>query len=142
MQSSQDESENPDKTENTELHQFLGTEKPDKVKKTELGSIPEIEPLTNGIGHHEPPTVGNEDVTLDAELSDLIPTPPDGGWGWVIVFTSFMNHFILDGICYAFATLLKAYAEYFDSSSATTGAIMSTLIGCYLLSGKSFCSLY
>jgi hypothetical protein len=22
---------------------------------------------------------------------------PDGGWGWVIVFSSFMIHFIMDG---------------------------------------------
>lgn len=23
---------------------------------------------------------------------------PDGGWGWVIVFASFMIHFIMDGL--------------------------------------------
>jgi len=22
---------------------------------------------------------------------------PDGGWGWVVVFSSFMIHFIMDG---------------------------------------------
>ncbi|CAF4091397.1 unnamed protein product [Adineta steineri] len=26
---------------------------------------------------------------------------PDGGWGWVIVFSSFMIHFIMDGITYS-----------------------------------------
>lgn len=25
------------------------------------------------------------------------PIVPDGGWGWVIVFSSFMIHFIMDG---------------------------------------------
>ncbi|CAF4099066.1 unnamed protein product [Adineta steineri] len=29
------------------------------------------------------------------------PIVPDGGWGWVIVFSSFMIHFIMDGITYS-----------------------------------------
>ena len=29
-----------------------------------------------------------------------LPAPPDGGWGWVIVFASFMNNLIIDGIAY------------------------------------------
>lgn len=72
----------------------------------------------------------------EADITDLIPLPPDGGWGWVVVFASFMNHFILDGICYAFGVLLQSYRDQFGSSSAATSALMSTLIGCYLLSGK------
>ena len=29
-----------------------------------------------------------------------LPAPPDGGWGWVIVFASFMCNLIIDGIAY------------------------------------------
>ena len=29
-----------------------------------------------------------------------LPAPPDGGWGWGIVFASFMNNLIIDGIAY------------------------------------------
>ncbi|CAF4033332.1 unnamed protein product [Rotaria magnacalcarata] len=29
------------------------------------------------------------------------PIVPDGGWGWIIVFSSFMIHFIMDGITYS-----------------------------------------
>lgn len=72
----------------------------------------------------------------EANITDLVPEAPDGGWGWVIVFCSFMNHFIIDGIGYAFGTMLADYQAYFNSSAAATGALMSTLIGCYLLSGK------
>ena len=77
----------------------------------------------------------DDEPAEEANISDLIPQPPDGGWGWVIVIVSFMNHFIIDGIGYAFGTMLSDYANHFQSSAATAGALMSTLIGCYLLSG-------
>lgn len=25
---------------------------------------------------------------------DTLPTPPDGGWGWLVVFASFMIHVV------------------------------------------------
>lgn len=76
------------------------------------------------------------ETAIDAEINEFIPTPPDGGWGWLIVLSSFMNQFILDGICYAFGAYMLDYQEYFNSSAATTSALMSSLIGCYMLSGK------
>ncbi|KAF6032575.1 hypothetical protein EB796_009176 [Bugula neritina] len=72
--------------------------------------------------------------TINADINEFIVTPPDGGWGWVIVLASFMNQFILDGICYAFGSFMLEYANYFGSSAATTSALMSTLVGCYMLS--------
>ena len=27
-----------------------------------------------------------------------IPGPPDGGWGWVVCFASFLCNFMVDGI--------------------------------------------
>lgn len=75
------------------------------------------------------------EIVAKADVADLIPETPDGGYGWVIVICSLITHFIVDGICYAFGTLLPDYERYFNSSSAATGALMSTIIGCYLLSG-------
>jgi len=39
------------------------------------------------------------DIPSDSLPNGVIPRTivPDGGWGWVIVFSSFMIHFIMDG---------------------------------------------
>ena len=81
-----------------------------------------------------------EEILGKADVADWIPETPDGGYGWVIVICSLITHFIVDGICYAFGTLLPDYEKYFNSSSAATGALMSTIIGCYLLSGLCVCA--
>lgn len=38
----------------------------------------------------------------DDDDDDEVPVPPDGGWGWVVVFGSFMIHVISE---YAFRML-------------------------------------
>ena len=43
----------------------------------------------------------------DDEEEDLLaPSPPDGGWGWVVCAASFLCNMILDGIAYCFGVLL------------------------------------
>ena len=40
---------------------------------------------------------GEEDECIEEE--DLLtPSPPDGGWGWVVCAASFLCNMILDGI--------------------------------------------
>ncbi len=38
-------------------------------------------------------------MTSGVKTSSVVPgaVVPDGGWGWVVVFASFMIHFIMDG---------------------------------------------
>lgn len=74
-------------------------------------------------------TLSNDSVT------NYIPTPPDGGWGWVIVLASFLNHVIVDGIAFTFGVFYIEFMEAFNSSKGKTALVGSLLTGFYLLSG-------
>ncbi|KAF8355226.1 mct-4, partial [Pristionchus pacificus] len=75
----------------------------------------------------------NADGTGLAE--NLLPTPPDGGYGWVIVLAAFMSNLIVDGICNSFSEVKGYFGNEFKSSETTTALIGSLLIAVYLLVG-------
>ncbi|XP_071039939.1 monocarboxylate transporter 12, partial [Parasteatoda tepidariorum] len=63
------------------------------------------------------------------------PEPPDGGWGWVIVFASFFCNVVVDGIAYSFGVFLIHFVDYYGTSKGKTAWVGSLLTGCYLLAG-------
>ncbi|XP_074653250.1 monocarboxylate transporter 12-like [Tubulanus polymorphus] len=78
----------------------------------------------------------NKEQEDNVELDDAyIPTPPDGGWGWVIVTASLLINIIVDGIGYAFGVFLPVFEDYFHSTKSKTSLIGSALCGVYLCSG-------
>ena len=64
-----------------------------------------------------------------------IPPPPDGGYGWVIVFASFMCNMIVDGIAYTFGIFLGPFSVYFGASTSKVAWAGSLLSGVYLMAG-------
>ena len=77
-----------------------------------VSDLPRFGSVINPHGDEDKPLY-DEDVCVP--LVEL-PPPPDGGWGWVIVFASFMCNLILDGIAYTFGVLLNPLVEHFDSN--------------------------
>ncbi|XP_022323778.2 monocarboxylate transporter 14-like [Crassostrea virginica] len=77
---------------------------------------------------------GESTDTLES-VGDFIPTPPDGGWGWVIVFSSLMCNIIVDGIGYSFGVLLPQWVEVFGESRGKISLVGSLLVGVYLCAG-------
>lgn len=65
----------------------------------------------------------------------LLPLPPDGGWGWVIVAASFVCCAVIDGLCSVFGVLLPDLVNYFGESSSKVSLAGSVLAGGFLLSG-------
>ncbi|CAC5366703.1 unnamed protein product [Mytilus coruscus] len=61
--------------------------------------------------------------------------PPDGGWGWVIVFSAFLINVITDGCSYSFGVLFVFLLDYFQESRSTTAWIGSVFCAVPLLCG-------
>lgn len=76
-----------------------------------------------------------EDEGDERQEVKTIPTPPDGGWGWVVVFASFMIHVFADGFTYTFGIYFVHLLQYYQSTAAATSWIASILVGVTLGTG-------
>ncbi|PZC77733.1 hypothetical protein B5X24_HaOG203033 [Helicoverpa armigera] len=66
---------------------------------------------------------------------------PDGGWGWVVVLSSFIISMIADGISFSFGLLYIEFLQEFEASKSTTAWIGSLFIAVPLLSGPVMSAL-
>lgn len=80
----------------------------------------------------------DDDGISFCEFHDL-PPPPDGGYGWVIVFASFMCNMVVDGIAYTFGIFLSEFVAYFGEGKGKTAWVGSLLSGMYLSAGELSC---
>jgi MFS family permease len=62
-------------------------------------------------------------------------SPPDGGWGWVVVAASFVINLIADGITFSFGVIFVELLKYFGQNRGTTAWIGSLFMAMPLLSG-------
>jgi len=60
---------------------------------------------------------------------------PEGGWGWVVVFASFLCNLVLDGISYSFGMFLTPLVSDLHSSSVSIATVGSVQAATYLLLG-------
>ncbi|XP_050067930.1 monocarboxylate transporter 12 [Anopheles maculipalpis] len=75
------------------------------------------------------------------EVDNGLPTPPDGGWGWMVVLASFSIHIITDGLTYSFGIFYSEFLTYFNEGKGYTAWIASILVGVTLCSGPISSSL-
>ncbi|XP_059049944.1 monocarboxylate transporter 3 isoform X3 [Achroia grisella] len=71
----------------------------------------------------------------DAFDYGALPPPPDGGYGWVVVFASFMCNLVVDGIAYTFGIFLPELVTYFGEGKGKVAWVGSLLSGVYLAAG-------
>ncbi|KAH8398001.1 hypothetical protein KR222_009387 [Zaprionus bogoriensis] len=99
---------------------------------------------------HGPPArrksqqANNGSANCEMEM-DPLPTPPDGGWGWVVVFGSFMIHIVTDGMTYSFGMFYNEFLTYFNEGKGYTAWIASIMVGVTFSSGpisSSFVNRY
>lgn len=73
------------------------------------------------------------DVVQEDEAEVVVP--PDGGWGWVVVFASFMCNMIVDGIIFSFGSFLEPISQEFNVTKAYVALVGSLMSGFYLIAG-------
>lgn len=70
------------------------------------------------------------------ELNGMVK-PPDGGWGWMVVFASFAIHIVTDRMTYSFGIFYVEFLDYFNEGKGYTAWIASILVGVTLCSGNN-----
>lgn len=80
-------------------------------------------------------TAPEPENTVDDNEQTFITTPPDGGWGWVIVGASLISNIIVDGVSYSFGVFMDEFVNYFKASKSKTSLVGSVLAGTYLCAG-------
>ncbi|XP_054718074.1 monocarboxylate transporter 12-B-like [Uloborus diversus] len=70
-----------------------------------------------------------EEEEEEEEVEYVMPEPPDGGWGWVVVFCSFMIHVIADGVTYTFGIFHMEFLRHFGESNGATSWVSSIMVG-------------
>ncbi|XP_045593400.1 monocarboxylate transporter 14 isoform X2 [Procambarus clarkii] len=86
-------------------------------------------------GQHGGQYMYDEDDASITSLPAELPPPPDGGWGWMIVFVSFLCNAIVDGVAYSFSPFLDTISKQFDAPKGKVAWIPSLLAGVYLSAG-------
>ena len=77
----------------------------------------------------------NGDRNRKPSVEDLVE-PPDGGWGWMVVFASFMIHVIADGIVYSFGIFYMEFLDYYKGGKGETAWVGSLVPGVTLSVGE------
>lgn len=103
-------------------HAEIGATEMDKLVESEICKTRE---LTLNIKE-------TEDVCSD-DIDVMVP--PDGGWGWVIVFASFMCNLVVDGIIFSYGTFLEGISAEFGVTRAQAALVGSMMSGFYLIVG-------
>ncbi|XP_064455597.1 monocarboxylate transporter 9-like [Ornithodoros turicata] len=75
------------------------------------------------------PTLASPSAAVGEGECTALPTPPDGSWGWVVVFSSFMTHVVADGVTYTFGIFYMEFLKYFHESKGKTAWVASIMVG-------------
>ena len=73
-----------------------------------------------------PPT-SQDNIPLqeDGEPLDLLPKPPDGGWGWMVVLGCVIGHMLMVGLARGFGIIFVVLLEKFETTGAAAAWVHS-----------------
>lgn len=74
------------------------------------------------------------------DLADpLVPVPPDGGWGWVVVAVGTLMMFCIDGVNYCFSIFFDDIIKDLKCDITQIATVTSMSGGFYFIIGLCFC---
>lgn len=118
---------------------------PAEVSCTESSTVVSRNGSANSNNNNAPvnvPAKNNQEVFDDEDNEEdevpVVPTVPDGGWGWIVVLGSFMIHVIADGIAYSFGVFVEDFVIHFECSKSAVGGLGSLMLGVTWGSGSLF----
>lgn len=91
---------------------------------------------TNGKRTQNGEDAKKEDGRRNSGQREEFVKPPDGGWGWMVVLSSFLIHVIADGIVYSFGIFYIEFLDYFKAGKGETAWVGSLVPGVTLCVGK------
>lgn len=100
----------------------------------------------NNKAHQQRLSVPSREADVDSIMSSATkarpkPVIPDGGYGWIVVFSSLVVSLIADGISFSFGLLYTEFLIYFGESKSKTAWIGSIFLAVPLLSGPVMSNL-
>ena len=100
-----------------------------KIRTTSLLSTERQEStvmLNNNVKDGDEKKQGKEIVKKDG---------PDGGWGWVVVLSSFILTCVLDGICNSFGIIIDPLVKDLGLDPVSVSTVGSVQIAVYFFTG-------
>jgi len=90
---------------------------------------------TNGIT--EDKTITNLNIAENGQKKNIENDidAPDGGWGWFVVFASFMCNLMIVGLTNSFGVFLVPMVNHYDSDRSLVSWVGSLMLGSYLMTG-------
>lgn len=79
--------------------------------------------------------VDHPEGAQETEITADVSVPPEGGWGWVVVFASFTCTFILDGVFFTFGSIFKDMTDDLGLDGTLVALINSITVALYLICG-------
>ena len=75
-------------------------------------------------------------IVLYFQALHLEKRAPDGGWGWVIVFGSFMISLICDGFSYTTGIFYENFLQVYNETETVTSIFDSIMTGMVFAAGN------
>lgn len=69
----------------------------------------------------------------ETEIAAQITVPDEGGWGWVVVFSSFWSIFILDGTAFTFGSVFDDLTKDLGLPESVVGFLNSIALALYFM---------